>query len=291
MRFALLACVLLLVPSAWSADAEPAAESSPSRVPLWPEGAGPQFDKAADGAGPWITVHHPDAPSGTAMVICPGGGYRGLVTEQEGHGIARWLNRHGITGVVLEYRLPRGRAAVPLADAQRAIRTVRATAEEWDVRPNRIGIIGFSAGGHLASTAATQFDDGDPAATDPIARVSSRPDFAVLVYPVISMGELAHTGSRTRLLGEDAPQELRQRYSSELRVTAATPPMFLTHAVDDKVVAIEHSRRMQAALERHGVPSRLLELASGGHGLNGYQGPMWDAWQTEVLKWIKQTVR
>ena len=131
-----------------------------------------------------------------------------LVTGPEGHGIAKWLNAHGITGVVLEYRLPSGRAYVPLLDAQRAIRTVRANAKAWSIDPKRVGIIGFSAGGHLASTAATHFDAGNPKAEDPIARLSCRPDFAILVYPVVTMGSKTHGGSKANLLGRDPKPEL-----------------------------------------------------------------------------------
>ena len=166
-------------------------------------------------------------------MICPGGGYGGLVVGPEGHGIARWLNQHGIAGIVLEYRLPKGRPFVPLLDAQRAIRTVRSNAKEWGIDPGRIGIIGFSAGGHLASTAGTHFDGGDPKAADPIDRVSCRPDFVILVYPVITMGEKTHGGSKTNLLGRDPKPELVELFSNEKQVTDKTPPMFLAHAKDD----------------------------------------------------------
>ena len=219
-------------------------------------------------------------------MICPGGGYGGLVVGPEGHGIAAWLNEHGITGVVLEYRLPRGRHAVPLLDAQRAIRTVRASGKIWNVDPAKIGIIGFSAGGHLASTAATHFDDGDPTATDAIDRVSCRPDFAILVYPVVTMGETTHGGTKANLLGKDPSPKLLKLYSNEQQVTDDTPPMFLAHALDDQPVPPENSRLLYAALQKHNIPSEYLELPSGGHGLNGYKGPMWDAWQTQSLKWL-----
>ena len=177
------------------------------KLALWADRA-PAGEGASEDANAFITVHRPAEPNGAAVVICPGGGYGGLVTGAEGHGIAQWLNRHGITGVVLEYRLPHGRPFVPLLDAQRAIRTVRAKAGAWGIDPRRIGIIGFSAGGHLAATAATHFDAGDPAAADPVERASSRPDFAVLVYPVISMGDKGHGGSRRNLLGADASAEM-----------------------------------------------------------------------------------
>ncbi|MEQ1828913.1 MAG: alpha/beta hydrolase, partial [Pirellula sp.] len=210
----------------------------------------------------------------------------GLMVEPEGHGIAAWLNQHGITGVVLEYRLPAGRHAVPLLDAQRAIRTVRTNAKQWGIDPTRIGIMGFSAGGHLASTAGTHFDDGNATATDTVDRVSCRPDFCILVYPVVSLGEKAHLGTKTNLLGKDPSPDLVKLYSNELQVTSKTPPMFLAHALDDKPVPPENSRVLFAALQEKNIPSKYLELPSGGHGLNGYKGPMWDAWQKQSLEWL-----
>ena len=228
----------------------------------------------------------PDKANRAAVVICPGGGYRGLVVGPEGHGIAQWLNQHGIAGIVLEYRLPQGRPFVPLLDAQRAIRTVRANARQWNVDPQRIGIIGFSAGGHLASTVGTHFDLGDPKAQDPIERVSCRPDFMILVYPVISFGPTAHLGSRTNLLGPEPKPELIDLFCNEKQVTDRTPPAFLAHAKDDKTVPSEHSQMFRDALHAHRVAAEYLELPSGGHGLNRYQGPMWDAWQARALQWL-----
>lgn len=263
------------------------APDAPARVSLWSNVAPIGGGKFAD-ADATITLHRPAKPNGAAFVICPGGGYGGLVTGAEGHGIAAWLNNHGITGVVLEYRLPKGNSAVPLLDAQRAIRTVRSRASEWGIDPKRVGIIGFSAGGHLASTAGTHFDAGKPEATDPVERVSSRPDFMVLIYPVITMGEKGHSGSRMNLLGKDATPELIERFSNEKQTTRETPPAFLAHAVDDKVVPIEHSRMFYEALKMSGVPAKLLELPSGGHGLNGYKGPNWDAWQSQSLGWLAE---
>jgi len=150
----------------------------------------------------------------------------------------------------------------------------------------RIGIIGFSAGGHLASTAATHFDAGHAAATDPTERASSRPDFAVLVYPVISMGEKGHGGSKQNLLGPNPPTGLADLFSNEKQVTAQTSPTYLAHAVDDRVVSIENSRLFHDALKAKGVSTQCLELPFGDHGLNGYQGPMWDAWQSGALNWL-----
>jgi acetyl esterase/lipase len=257
------------------------------RIGLW-NGKAPTSESEFESADAWITLHRPKSPNGTAVVICPGGGYGGLVTGPEGHGIAKWLNSHGITGVVLEYRLPSGRTFVPLWDAQRAIRTVRMNARAWDINPDRIGIMGFSAGGHLASTAATHFDVGSPTASDPILRVSCRPDFAILIYPVITMDLSTHSSSRTNLLGKQPTAKLIELFSNEKQVTEKTPPTFLAHAVDDKAVTIENSKMFYEALKSHNVPGKLLELPSGGHGLNGYQGPMWDAWQEQSLAWLAQ---
>lgn len=266
---------------------EPPKKAEPERLKLW-NGNAPQGDGTFEKADATVTVHRPKKPNGTAAVICPGGGYGGLVTGAEGHGIAAWLNTHGVTGVVLEYRLPKGRPYVPLLDARRAIRTVRANGKAWGVDPAKVGIIGFSAGGHLASTAGTHFDDGDPKATDGVEKQGCRPDFMILVYPVVSMGEKGHGGSRTNLLGKQPDEKLVKLFSNELQVTAKTPPAFLAHAKDDKPVPPDNSKLFHDALQAQKVPSKYLELASGGHGLNGYKGPMWDAWQAQSLEWLRE---
>lgn len=259
--------------------------AKPEKISLW-QGKAPAGDGTLTGGDAFITVHRPPKPNGTAILICPGGGYGGLVTEAEGHGIARWLNKHGITGIVLEYRLPKGNSAVPLLDAQRAIRVVRARAAGWNCDPKRIGIIGFSAGGHVASTAATHFDSGDAKSADPVARISCRPDFALLIYPVITMGAKTHGGSKNNLLGPNPPAELVEKFSNEKQVTDQTPPTFLAHAKDDTVVPPINSQAFYDALLAHKIAAEYLELPSGGHGLNGYKGPNWDAWQTQSLKWL-----
>jgi acetyl esterase/lipase len=286
MRSILTVSFLLLPTVCFGCELKRADDKSEApRIPLW-HGDAPIGDGKVEHAEAWITVHRPAKANGAAIVICPGGGYGTLVTGPEGHGIAEWLNRHGITGVVLEYRLPAGRSSVPLLDAQRALRTVRAHAQEWGVDPSRVGIIGFSAGGHLASTAGTHFDDGDPAAADPVDRLSCRPDFMILVYPVVVMGEKTHPGSKENLLGKDPAAKLVELFSNEKQVTARTPPAFLAHAVDDKPVPPENSRSFYEALQAHKIPSQYLELPSGGHGLNGYKGPMWDEWQEKSLAWL-----
>jgi acetyl esterase/lipase len=267
-----------------------AAVAAPEKLALWPDKA-PVGEGQFETATPTITVYHPapEKATGTAMIICPGGGYGGLVTGAEGHGIAKWLDMHGIAGIVLEYRLPKGRAFVPMLDAQRAIRTVRSNAKSWGIDPGRIGIIGFSAGGHLASTAATHFDDGDAAATDPVERVGCRPDFAVLVYPVVTfVGPHANLGTKKNLLGPDPRPELEILFSNEKQVSGKSPPMFLAHARDDKVVAPENSKMLYEALIAYGVAAEYLELPGGGHVLNGYNGPSWDAWQTRAIEWLTE---
>jgi len=281
----LVFAVLLAATLARAADAP--AKAAPQRLALW-NGSAPLGDGKFEKADAWITVHKPAKPNGTAAVICPGGGYGGLVTGGEGHGIAAWLNRHGITGVVLEYRLPKGRSFVPLLDAQRAIRHVRSHATDWGVDPTKIGIIGFSAGGHLASTAATHFDDGDPKSQDAVAKAGCRPDFTILIYPVVTMGEKTHGGSKKNLLGAAPTAEMVELFSNEKQVTAKTPPAFLAHAKDDRVVVPENSRAFHDALLTHKVPAKYLELPSGGHGLNGYKGPMWDSWQEQSLIWLAE---
>lgn len=276
---------LLIAPQ--TQDSDIPAQDEPFTVRLWPDKA-PNGDDTFEVSEARITVHLPKNPGGSAIVICPGGGYGGLVTGPEGHSIAEWLNSHGIAGIVLEYRLPAGRAFVPLLDAQRAIRIVRNNAAAWQISPAQVGIMGFSAGGHLASTAATHFDSGNPTAPDPFDRPSCRPDFAVLVYPVVTMGEQTHGGSRTNLLGADPSPQMIELFSSERQVTASTPPMFLTHAIDDLAVPSINSKALFDALQSAKIPSEFLELPTGGHGLNGYKGPMWDAWQMQSLKWLSE---
>ena len=254
---------------------------------LWP-GKAPIGDGTFEAANAKITVYLPaaDRATGAAVVVCPGGGYMRHVLDREGPRIARWLADQGIAGIVLEYRLPKGRPFVSLLDAQRTLRMARFKAKEWNLDPHRIGILGFSAGGHLASTAGTHFDAGNPKAADPVDRISCRPDFMVLVYPVVTMGQKTHGGSKTNLLGPDPKPELVQLFSNEKQVTDQTPPAFLAHAKDDIGVPPENSREFVAAMRAHKGTVEYLELPSGGHGLNGCQGPMWEAWKTQSLAWL-----
>lgn len=283
-----VALALVLLVAALPPEILSAAETGTNdRILLW-SGVAPLGEgKPVEGSA-YTTVHRPARPNGAVIVICPGGGYGGLAKEPEGTGIARWLNQHGITGMVLEYRLPAGNRFVPLLDAQRAIRWARSQARSWGCDPGRIGIMGFSAGGHLASTTATHFDDGDPNAIDPVDRLGCRPDFAVLIYPVITMGDKTHGGSKANLLGPNPTAETVLFYSNEKQVTARTSPTFLAHARDDRAVPPENSRMFCQALRTHHVAARYLELPSGNHGLNGYQGPMWEAWQAGTLSWLAE---
>ena len=283
-RLPVIALILFSMFTVWTASSIAAA---PLRLSIWP-GDAPLGDGKTEKVEVPITVHLPEAglATGAAMVVCPGGGYGGRVVEGEGHGIARWLKAHGIAGVVLEYRLPGGNYYRPMLDAQRALRVVRSHAAEWKLDPRRIGIIGFSAGGHLASTVGTHFDAGDAQSADPVERLSCRPDFMVLVYPVITMGEKTHGGSRNNLLGPSPSAKLMEFLSNEKQVTDRTPPAFLTHARTDAVVPVAHSRMFYEALKAHGIPAEFQEFPKGDHGYNGYKGEEWDAWQKRSLEWL-----
>ncbi|MBA3482721.1 MAG: alpha/beta hydrolase, partial [Pirellulales bacterium] len=241
---------------------------------------------------PTITPFLPalEKRGGAAIVICPGGGYDGLAMEKEGRAAADWLRQRGVAGIVLRYRCGgENQQPVPLQDAQRAIRTVRHHAQRWGVDPRRVGILGFSAGGHLASSAATMFDAGDAKAADQIARQSSRPDFAVLVYPVISMTPgITHDRSRKNLLGENPSEELTRQWSTDARVGDQTPPTFLVHASDDKGVRVKNSLLFYEALIAHGVPAELHLYEAGGHGFGLFLGKRpADAWPNALESWLR----
>ena len=228
-----------------------------------------------------------DRAVGTGVVICPGGGYGHVTTVKEGYKVARWLNTIGVAGVVLKYRLHDYGHPAPLQDAQRAIRTVRARAKTLGIDPGRIGILGFSAGGHLASTAGTHFDKGRPDAKDPVQRVSSRPDFMILIYPVISLkAGVGHAGSRKNLLGSKPDPKLVELLSNERHVTARTPPAFLVHAKNDPV-KVQNSILFHEALAKAGVPAKLLLLETGGHGFGlGTAGGPPATWPEQCERWL-----
>ena len=241
---------------------------------------------------PAITPFLPDPAkrTGAAVVICPGGGYAGLAMEKEGLAPARWFQERGVAAFVLRYRCGGGKnqQPVPLADAQRAIRIIRSNAKEWGVDPQRVGILGFSAGGHLASTAATMFDEGQADAADAIDRQSSRPDFAVLVYPVITLqGDAAHAGSRKNLLGDNPDAKLIEQWSTDRQVTDKTPPTFLVHASDDAGVVPKNSLLFYDALVAHHVPAEMHIYEGGGHGFGMLRGDKpWDQWPQQLEPWL-----
>ena len=264
--------------------------AAPEVVLLWPEGApGAVGDTERD--CPSLTIYRAPAKTanGAAVVICPGGGYGGLAMDHEGHEIARWLNSFGVTGAILRYRhAPRYRHPAPMQDVQRAIRHVRSRSVELGVDPGRVGVLGFSAGGHLAATAATLFREGKPAAEDPVERLSSRPDFAVLCYPVIDLrGPHAHRGSARNLLGADATGERLDEMSLQRRVTKGTPPTFLFHTNADRGVPPENSVLFYQALRQAGVPAELHIYRDGPHGVGLDRHAAIRSWPDQARLWMK----
>ncbi len=278
-------------PPGGPASAAAAMRALPA-IPLWPSAApGAVGDSTPD--RPALTPYLPAAEraTGTAVLIFPGGGYGHLAVEKEGVQVARWLTSLGVAAFVVQYRLgPRYRHPAMLHDAQRAVRLVRARAAEWGVDARRIGVVGFSAGGHMASTAGTHFDAGSPAAADPVERASSRPDFMVLVYPVITMDERwAHRGSRTNLLGPDPAPELVRLLSNETRVTGETPPTFLVASTDDASVPVEHSLRFYQALRDARVPVELHVFETGRHGFGlAPADPVLSTWLAQCEAWMRR---
>ncbi len=271
-----------------SPNAEAQNPSAPMR--LW-EGDAPGSHGNGPADIPTITLYRPAAEkaNGAAVVVCPGGGYGGLA-DHEGKPIAEWLNSVGVTAFVLKYRLGSAgyRHPVEIGDAQRAIRTVRARANEWSIDPHRIGIIGFSAGGHLASSTATHFDDGNASATDAVDKVSCRPDLAILCYPVITMTDpFTHAGSRANLLGTTPSRELVEFMSSEKQVTPKTPPCFLLQTSDDAVVPMENALMFALACHKAGVPCELHMYEHGPHGIGlGGNDPIWSTWPKLCAAWM-----
>lgn len=262
----------------------------PAPLPLWAGDAPGAMGKKPEDI-PTISLYRPGGGTANvpAILVCPGGGY-GHLADHEGHNIAVWLNKIGIAAAVLKYRLgPRYGHPAPMLDASRAIRTLRAKAKEWDLDPNRIGIWGFSAGGHLASTIATRFDGGDPNAADPIERVRSRPDIVVLAYPVISMSEtITHAGSRKNLLGANPSAQLVASLSNELQVSAQTPLAFLFHTADDNAVPVENSLLFAAALRTAKVPYELHIFEKGRHGVGlAPDDPSLSGWPKLLENWLR----
>lgn len=264
----------------------------PQIMLLWADGA-PDALGDADRDKPKLIAYLPkkEKSTGCAVVICPGGGYGHLAMDHEGKQIGEWLNSIGVAGFICDYR-HRGKDyghPAPLQDAQRAIRMVRAMANEFNIDPQRVGVLGFSAGGHLASTTATHFDDGDKTVDDRISRQSSRPDFAILCYPVIAFGEdYTHSGSQRNLLGENASPELIRQFSNEKQVTKNTPPTFLWHTSDDGVVSVENSIQFFRALRKAEVPAELHVFETGRHGLGLAQTvPSVSNWPKQCENWMR----
>ncbi len=227
--------------------------------------------------------------TGAAVVICPGGGYWIEAMDYEGYNIAVWLKSKGIAGIVLKYRLPYGHDKIPSGDARRTMRIVRMNAKEWGIDPDKIGIAGSSAGGHLASTVGTRFDTGNKESTDPIEQVSCRPDFMLLLYPVISFKEeFGHMGSRKNLIGEGNKWKLVEKYSNELHVTPQTPPTFLVLADDDKTVPPRNSVEFYLQLKKNNVPAEMHIFREGGHGfgITKKNLPV-DQWPDLFFDWLK----
>lgn len=265
------------------------ADAQTNPIVLFPEGAPGAVGKEPQDV-PTITpfIAAKETATGAAIVVCPGGGYSHLSEIKEGSDVAKWLNSLGISAFVLKYRLGmRYHQPAPLQDAARALRIVRSRAKEWNLDANKIGILGFSAGGHLASTLGTHFDSGKQEVKDEIERVSSRPDLLVLIYPVITMGDLTHGGSKKNLLGENPSSELVKLYSNELQVTKDTPPAFLAHAVADPAVPIENSLMFASALRKAGVPFEIHLYEQGPHGFGlAPTNPILATWTERCADWL-----
>src|SRR5947209_10535510 len=277
---------------AWSLAVTPAAE--PKAEPLWPNGAPGAVAQDEDRPNLTAFLPAPENATGTAVVVCPGGGYAGLADGHEGRDVAKWLNDRGVAAFMLRYRIAKGGRPtplhpLPLQDAQRAIRTVRSRAKEYGIDPKRIGIWGFSAGGHLASTAATHFDSGRPDAADPVERASCRPDFVILAYPVVSMeSPPTHAGSRRNLIGANPDPKLLEELSNEKHVTKETPPTFIFQTDDDKAVPAENCVQFYLALRKAGVPAELHVYAHGRHGVGlAPTDPVLSSWPDRLAAWMK----
>lgn len=282
--------LLLIILSLWISPAV-LAQQTVDTLQLWPEGAPGAMGQEEKDQPMLIRYPAPEhMATGAAVVVCPGGGYNMLAMDHEGHQIARWLNSFGVSAYILTYRLGRNgyKHPIPMNDGKRAIRTVRANAENWNIDEERIGVLGFSAGGHMASTLGTHFDAGQEGTTDPIDQVSSRPDFMVLLYPVISFTEdYQHSGSRISLLGEDADPTTVRSLSNELQVTDETPPAFLVHTTEDKAVPPENSIYFYLELKKRNIPVEMHIFEKGRHGLGmGAPGTAFSNWPKLCEEWM-----
>ena len=290
-RFLILGTIAILASSS-AAQPQPQripANTTPVELPLWESGApGALGDAEAD--RPTLTLYRARSPVGTGIVVAPGGGYGALAMDHEGRQVASLFNAMGITAFILKYRLgPRYHHPIQLGDAQRALRMGRARAEEYGIAADRVGMMGFSAGGHLTATAGTHFDSGKPESTDPVERASSRPDFLILCYPVISFDpEIAHMGSRRNLLGDQPDPKLVESLSNELQVTPQTPPTFLFHTTADAGVPVENSIRFYLALRKAKVPAEMHLFENGPHGVGLALGdPALGTWPTLLINWLR----
>ena len=275
---------------------------SQSIMKLWPNGTpgevvSPKPEETFEGkrvryvSEPTLTVYLPtkETNTGVAVVICPGGGYAMEAMDHEGYEVGEFLQAHGIAGIVLKYRLPYGHSEIPLQDAQQAIRMARFHAEEWSVDPKKVGIAGFSAGGHLASTLSTHYDSGNKDSKNPVEKLSSRPDFSILLYPVVTFKEeWGHMGSRVNLIGNTNDWKIIQNFSNELQVNSQTPPAFIALADDDAGVKPRNSIEYYMALKREGIPAELHIFKEGGHGFGMHKtGKAHDQWPLMVVEWMK----
>lgn len=297
---------LLTVAALLSTSANAATGAEPLELALWGDTTlaaneiGNYEDRSNDRLNRWLTgVEHPvvsvyrpeeGAATGAAVVVFPGGGYGGHAIDKEGHFVAEWLAERGVVAMVVPYRCGGGerRHPAPLADARRAVRLVRSHAADWGVDPAKIGVMGFSAGGHLAATASTLFDGKLEGIDDSLGDVSARPDFSILVYPVLSMRPgVTHGGSRQNLIGADADEALTAQMSADEQVTANTPPALLIHSIDDGAVPVANSQRYYDACREHGVPVEMHLYETGGHGYGMWAaGGSVAAWPAVLEGWL-----
>ncbi|MEN6454945.1 MAG: alpha/beta hydrolase [Prolixibacteraceae bacterium] len=269
-------------------DGAPNKNTPPGEEKFYIERGTSRYENISD-AELFVYLPEKSKNTGAAVVICPGGGYHVEAIQHEGFMMAEYLKQKGIAGIVLKYRLPYGQHDIPLTDALQSIRYVRSKAAEWGIDPARVGIAGSSAGGHLASTAGTHFDLGNSSSANPLARLSSRPDFMLLLYPVISFNEeIGHMGSRQNLIGTTNNWKLVSEYSNELHVNAQTPPVFLVLADDDKTVDPENSVRFYQAMKKQNVPAEMHIFHQGGHGfgMNKINKPA-EQWPDLFVQWLR----